>query len=364
MSRKSFFKIIVLAVAFSFNLSTFSIAAPISMRMSVHQSSTDWLTLPMHEGYKSEIEKATGGRINVKTYYGGSLHKGAEGFDALRTDITDFTPAYPLWKAGAFHLAHLISLPFAFKNNLAACLAVGELYNKYFKGEFEALGVIPGVNWIMTNSVLLTKRPVRNLEDLRGMKIAASGPMSDHIKALGGVPTNIATPEIYNALERGIVDGVYYSPSSMVQWHYIEVAKYYTDFPMGGGYLSYCMNPKWYNALPKDLQTIVYNVNRKAEMSLWNRIIKSKDNEIYGKLKEFNGEVIKLSPAEKERWVAKTSPLWDEFVKKNEAEHRPARQLVNEWKAALDKYEKMTDEQLLDMANKQPFQGISMTIGK
>lgn len=79
---------------------------------------------------------------------------------------------------------------------------------------------------------LATNKPVRTLKDLKGLKLrAAGGPPADMTKALGAVPVTIPMPDTYLALQKGVIDGYWYSHESVLGFRTYEVTKYVTDFP-------------------------------------------------------------------------------------------------------------------------------------
>ena len=71
-------------------------------------------------------------------------------------------------------------------------------------------------------------KPVKTLEDLKGLKIRATGQMTEVIKALGGVPIPLEMPDVYDALRRAVIDGVTVDLSTLKYWKFAEVAKYVT----------------------------------------------------------------------------------------------------------------------------------------
>ncbi len=106
---------------------------------------------------------------------------------------------------------------------------------------------------------MLCTTPVRSLEDLKGKRIRSYGSAYPAlINALGATPISTSTTEAYEALERGIIDctptGIMYARS----FKYEEVAKYYTDFPLGSNYGQFVvMNLNFYNSLDDETKAII-----------------------------------------------------------------------------------------------------------
>jgi TRAP-type transport system periplasmic protein len=116
-------------------------------------------------------------------------------------------------------------LPLLFKTSKGGSQAVWSLFETYFKAEFAGVKVL----WIWVippGHVHLAKKPVRVLEDLAGLKLRVGTPiLATMVKALGATPVNIAAPETYNALERGVVDGTIFPWESISSFNLAEVLR-------------------------------------------------------------------------------------------------------------------------------------------
>ena len=62
------------------------------------------------------------------------------------------------------------------------------------------------------------KKPVKTLEDLKGLKIRATGRPADILKAVGGTPVGVEMADMYDGLQRGVVDGVLSSMEVQKGW--------------------------------------------------------------------------------------------------------------------------------------------------
>jgi TRAP-type C4-dicarboxylate transport system substrate-binding protein len=304
------------------------------------------------------VEKESNGKIKIQTYLGGVLHSAKDGFKAAVNDITDMTPAYTMYQAGSFNLPHVLDLPFAFPNSMVAVKVAEELYPKYFKKEFEAMGVyLANYNANGTYN-LFTKKPVASLEDLKGMKIrAAGGTPSKIMKSLGAVPVAVPAPEAYNAFQRGMVDGVAFYDTGAIAYRVHELTTYITEVKMDTPANSWAFNRKSFDSWPPEVKRFMYNMQRR--LSMMYGIEFYRQDQLSRQILEARGiKVIKLAPQEATRWKAAVEPLWEEFVKENEAKGLPARALVNDLRALSAKYSTWTAEQLMQDVIDHPVHGI------
>ena len=331
--------------------------APITWRFSAHFP----LKHPLFNIYNpffEMVKKETNGKLLFKVFAAGSLHGGTDGFKACANNITDMTLGYPSWNAGSFQLMHVMEMPFAFPTPYVASMVGEELYPKYFKKEYENLDVYFGEFHTTTPTHILSKKPIRKLDDLKGMKIRTSGGgTSDILKNLGGVPVFLPTSEVYNALQRGMIDGVLMPRQDLFSFKAQEVGKYLTEI---GAYMvpiPTCINRKAFDGLPNDLKKIVYKQLRKLSQ-LAPTINTPSDLEAVENMKKAGVEIITMSPSELEKARKLVEPLWEEFIKKNEARGLPAKQMVEELRSLTKKYSAWSPEQLMKKATEEPIRGI------
>ena len=110
--------------------------------------------------------------------------------------------------------------------------------------------------------LLTTKKQVKTLDDLKGMKIRIpGGPPTEMAKALGMVPTPIPMPDMYQALDKGVVDGMGVPWEAVQGFRLYEVAKNYTMVPMFTAYFSICANKQKWASLPADVRTQIMSVS-------------------------------------------------------------------------------------------------------
>ena len=116
--------------------------------------------------------------------------------------------------------------------------------------------IIPFTN--QSFQLFTTKKQVKTLEDLAGMKIRSSGGvMDDYITALGAIPVQISFNECYEALSRGTVDGIIISAAGAEQADLLETVSYLTtglDIP--GGIYGFAFNEQVWQSYPDDVKEI------------------------------------------------------------------------------------------------------------
>jgi TRAP-type C4-dicarboxylate transport system substrate-binding protein len=328
------------------------------IRLSIHVPATHLIWKKMVQPWTEVVEKESNGKLVIKPYLGGVLHSARDGFKAVRGNVTDLAMCYPIWSPAGFHLNHVFGLPFAFPNASVAARVAEELYPKYLKDEYEKKGIYLAFYSAMATYDLISVKPVRNLEDLKGMKVRSpAGPMADAAKRLGAVPVFMSIAEVYTALQRGMIDAVLTPNFAGYAYRFFEIAKNVTELNLGLSASAWGLNPKTFDALPMDLKKELYGLLR-LESQYWANAMDNQNEASRVRNKKEGINVITLGPDEMKKWSAAIEPLWQDFIKKNEAEGLPAKKLVGEMKALTKQYSAWSVEQLRDEARKNPVQGI------
>lgn len=327
---------------------------PVEVRFSAYYPESYPVFKEGFKKWEEIVEKESNGKIVFKNYLNGVLHAAKHGFRATMTDICDLTHAYPGYQSASFSLSHINDLPYALNTQHGGSLAMETLYPKYFKQEYEKMGVLLGC-WVTTSEYnLIAKKPVRTLEDLKGMKIRSFGGLcSTTLELLGAVPVMVQSAESYTAFQNGVVDAVLYPDSSMVSYRLYEVGKYHTRIALTRMGVPYAMSPQFFNRLSPDMKRFMYAKLRQASQLA---AVSYEVDDIAARktLKENGVEMIVLTPEEMARFKKAVEPMWENFVKENEARGLPARQLVAELRELDAKYSAMTQEQVFDLVTRDP----------
>ena len=305
-----------------------------------------------------QLERESHGKIKVKGYYAQSLHPQREGFTAVRDGIADYSACFMLYEPTSFNLLHSLTLPFLFNDASAATRTYMELYPKYFKKEYENLGVHLGRGMVTTPYNMIGSSKYEKIADIKGSKVRVAGRMQiAALKKLGGVPVSIPSSEAYTSLQRGLVDTVAMNDPAFLIFKLQEIAKYHNEVALFAVNLEYCLSPDWFSALPGDLKTVYYNWVQKANMALAQGYYEREDRRAKDIFKKNGVTLIKPSAAELAKWRAVVEPVTGEWVAVNEKAGRPAKQLLKDIAAARDRFEKESWNQTFENIAANPVKG-------
>jgi TRAP-type C4-dicarboxylate transport system substrate-binding protein len=118
--------------------------------------------------------------------------------------------------------------------------------------------------------VLFCRQPFTTLSDLKGRKIRTFGnSLVDLVQTLGGQPVSIGFPEVYSALERGVVDCAVTGTGSGSAARWPEVASHISDLPLSWAVAGYMVNVAWWNKLDPATKTLLEKTFAEMTDALW-----------------------------------------------------------------------------------------------
>ena len=267
------------------------------------------------EEFCRDLEKRTGGRVKVDYFAGGSLLKPTSMFDGVISGIADIGYSHVYYTSGRMPVTEAAGLPLGYPSAWVAGQVLNDFYTEFKPKEFDDVKVLL-MNASTPSAIATAKKPVRTLEDMKGLTLRAPGIAGEVIKALGATPAPTPMPEVYDAIAKGVLDGEASNFETLATFRFAEVVKYSTSvWQITNPYPFYLvMNKKSYEKLPPDIRSIFDSLvgEYKQRYQLrWNAVDFA--GKAYGKKKGV--EFIELSPSEAQRWVAAVEPVIDGYVK-------------------------------------------------
>lgn len=267
------------------------------------------------EEFIAELEKRTGGRVKVRYFAGGSLLKPPAMIKGVESGITDIGLAHIEYTPGRMPVMEAAEQPLGYPSGWVANQIMNDFYNRVKPKEFDKVHVM----WFHANgpSMLITRKPVRTLEDLKGMTIRAPGTIGDVIKALGGTPAPTPMNEAYDALAKNVIQGAFVAGEAVKNFRFGEVVKYVTDtWLVGPSYPFYVViNKRKYNSLPPDIKEIFDQLSgefKERFAMMWNAI--DFDGREFGE--KMGVEYIDLSKEQEERWAKAAEPVVENYIQR------------------------------------------------
>ncbi len=292
--------------------------APVKLKFSNFFPATHQYAI-LGQQFCDEIKKRTNGKVEIAYYPSGILTTAPKMFEGVVNGVSDIGLSHCEYTRGRFAVTETLSLPMGYPSGYVATQVANDFYNQFHPKEWDAVHVLlfysTGPQIIST-----VKKPVRTLEDLRGLKIRAAGRPADVLKAVGGTPVGVEMADMYDGLQRGVVDGVLSSMEVQKGWKIGEIIRYATlSYKVGTVYTFYIvMNKDKWNALPEDAKKIFTEVAAQWKDKYG---VASNEIDIEGRdyLLKNGGQLITLSDEESKRWVSAAQPVIERHIKELEA---------------------------------------------
>jgi len=282
------------------------------------------------QSFADEINKRTGGRVEITVFPGGSLTSPAKCYHGVVKGLSDIGGSCPLYVQGRFPASELFELPHYVPNAWVNSQVFNDFYNHFKMKEYDDVHVLylhgPG------HAVLQSaKKKVREPGDLKGMSVRASGTSAKVISAWGGTPRTMPMGEVYEALAKNVVEANFAYVETLKGYQHAEVVKYVSKFPVSCSSCQFVtMNKEKWNSLPEDIKQIFTKTSQEfvdLHGQAWNYI----DEE---GLKYFLGlgggrEFIEIPKEKRPEWEELVSPIMKQYVDEKTAMGLPAKEYLD-----------------------------------
>jgi C4-dicarboxylate-binding protein DctP len=250
-------------------------------------------------------EERTHGRVKIEVYPNSQLYKDKEELEALQLGAVQML-APSVSKFGPLGIKEFESfdLPYIFPSVDALRRVSDGPIGKSLFAKLEPKGIIGLGYWDNGFSVITSNKPIRKLEDFKGLKmrIQSSKVLEATYRSLGALPQVLAFSEVYQELQTGVVDGGENTPSNIYKQKFHEVQKYLTVYD--NTYIGYALivNKNFWEGLPPDVRGELDSAVKDAT-AYCNSIAETENAEALAKIKASGTvEFYTLSPQEKAEW--------------------------------------------------------------
>ena len=283
--------------------------------------------------YGQAIEEATKGKVKVTFYPGATLLSPQEAYDGVIAGIADMGLCVLTHFPGRFPLCEVFPMPF-----LGGLLAKERatvswrVYEKFpeMQAHFSDVHLLSFFD--TKQSYFLSKNPIKTLEDAKGVRIRGfPGETEQSLTALGFSVVMMPAPEIYENLQKGVIDATLSAWSMTTGFRLNEVAKYVFDMQHGGTGFLIPMNLDKWNSLPADIQNQITSVSGGTLGAKFGDTVHDKyADECVAKVDELGIIYTVPTPEEVARWreVGGTD-IWNDWAARMDAKGLPGREVLD-----------------------------------
>ncbi len=250
--------------------------------------------------WMEHVKEASDGSLVIRPYWSASLISEAESMTEIRHQVADIGLITPIYAAGG---AHLLRTQTGFYSGVTGYEKQVQLFrcmranHDPFAHELEGLKIL-AVQGGNNPGIVTTNKPVRALEDLKGMRIRAPSELLPVLASLDADPVDMPMGEVYSALAKGVIDGVVAPAETFSSLHFQEVSNFFTDLKVPrGAYPARAISLKTWDSLSDEHRTLL-----EASTAVWETALaeqtRAASDRGYEIGREFGIEYIDISPAD------------------------------------------------------------------
>jgi TRAP-type transport system periplasmic protein len=264
------------------------------------------------------VEKDSGGRIKGQIYPASQLGPIPREIEGMQFGAIQGYIGPPEFLVGVDARYEVMSAPGLVKD-MAHGIRVTE--DKQLQQAMFALGANKGIHsvalWVSQPSSIVSREPIRHLADIKGKKlrVLAADMQQEMVRRLGASPVAMTLGDVLPAIQEGTVDGAVLARSVDTAMRYFDAAKYITETGQPFIFSMAFLSKKWYESLPKDLQTILETDAEKAAAlaNKWQADYYVKSGEIW---RQHGGELIELPANEHAELLKIVASVGPDIVKR------------------------------------------------
>ena len=292
--------------------------------------------------WSEQLQKDLGGRVKVRRFPASQMGPAPQHYDLARTGQADLAYFSHGLTPGRFPLTELVNLPYMVGSGEIGTKVLNEpeLRTKYLDAEHKGTKVL----WFMTHQpggLHTAKRPVRSLEDMKGLRIRfPSTPIRDLLRAMGATPVGVPPTEVSEQIQKGVIDGAMtdYGGAALAL-QLAGIVKYTTELYVYVTSFGFTMNEAYWAKLPPDIQKYILDTTSGREKEIGSLL---DDLDPIGKkmLLDQGGRAEALPAAEDAKVRKIAAEVSQQLIKDLDAKKLPATEVVALMRTYSEKHAK------------------------
>ncbi|TDK48089.1 TRAP transporter substrate-binding protein [Antarcticimicrobium luteum] len=277
---------------------------------AVHGIHTDFI-VPWTE----QITACTGGEVEFEIFPAGSqLGNVARQQEQVMAGVVDIAHGLHGIPRGRFPRTSLIDMPFLTDDAGAASYALWSLYPEYLSEEYRGLKVL--ALHAHNGGLLHTgKKKVETIEDMDGLRIRTPSPaVSEMLSFLGADPQGLPPGEVYESLQRGVIDGTVFPWDPVKSFGLNEVLNYHLDLGAYTVSFFYVMNQRSYDRLSDTAQACIDKYSGADLVAKFGDWWDQWDAPARQEAIDAGHEIITLSDEQRTRWEETLQPMMAAYL--------------------------------------------------
>jgi TRAP-type C4-dicarboxylate transport system substrate-binding protein len=310
--------------------------------VSGHGTHLPWIRA-IHEFYIPEVNKrlaAAPGKHTIKWQeaYGGTIVKITGELQAVRNGVAEMAHVYTIFEPANLPLLQVTHVtPFSVPSVSVLTKVmvdmnheVKALRDQWSKQNQVFLGAV-----VADSIQLYTKKPVSRIDELKGLKVGASGSLSLWANGIGMVPVQGDFSTHYNNLKTGVYDSLLAFVTGTFPIKVHEVAPYVIRIDSGATSIgAITINKALFDSMPREVQKVLVEVGDEYSGRVAATLEKLVSTFEANMVKQ-GATISELSQAERAKWANTMPNIAQDWVKRNEERGLPAGAVLKTYLAKL-----------------------------
>jgi TRAP-type transport system periplasmic protein len=282
------------------------------------------------EPWAAEVNQKAAGLIHIDVREGVTLATFENIYDRVLDDAIQIGWGMQNAVAGKFPLSEVPAVPFLVTSAQAGSVAFWRLYKSGLL-DSEYNQIVPLATGMLGAGGLHLRAPIKNFDDLNGLKLIVAGQMqSKTLTALGGAPISIPLTDEYQAVQRHTVDGVVIGWGGVRAFKLEQVAPYHVDVSIGTSISMVFMAKKEFDALPLAAQKILLDTSGEALSRQYGMAVDQEAAGIRDAVMAEPGQQTVIVPAAAlAKWKARAEPVVAEWA----TSHKNGKEVLDKFRA-------------------------------
>lgn len=291
--------------------------------------------------WTKDVDRATDGRVKITIFPGGALSKAVQLYDSTRTGVADLAWFLQGYTPGKFPLTSVIELPFMATSGRQASQAIWDLYESSPAMQAEYQGVKVLSMWTVDTGQLMTARViVRNVDEIKGLKLRiGSDTLKPTVEALGAVPILMPIGDLFDSLQKGVVDGTLLGTSAIKTFKLAPILKGMTIGHFFVNAQALGINEKvWEKISAADQKTMMDLAGTHMAKAMGSKY-DAEGKVGYNIAKDAGVVIVDMPPSEMAKWKKAVAGIYKDWIEEMNAKGLPGRQIYDEANQLTKKYE-------------------------
>ncbi len=315
----------------------------ITLKLGTYFANTSTVWTGYTEPWIKRVEELTDGKVEFDVYPSEQLGKAHDMLKLTRDRVMDigvyptnyFPDNMPLGNmlAGMPNLSESVSQGTRAFNELVQTNA------EFLETDYLKNGVRPIMTLVSpTFEVWTTGKEIRVPEDLNGLKVRTPGGVTNEVyEYMGVVPVAVPHPEVYEAIEKGVIEAHTAYSNSLISNGTHELLKYAIYPHIGTAIHALHINEEVWQSLPKDVQDAMILAGEEA-MDRMGELYLEEEVKFQEEFKAAGGTIAELTPEEEEKWRNITEEFTKVWLEEHKSDGPPYEEVLNQYKELLEKY--------------------------